>query len=488
MNDEKNSNKKPESQPTGRIFDSREKAVAHLNTILYRVGEQGNYLRTTGGKYRLMNRSHTEDEFANFQYQDEGRLRPAFPAWLRHTHRATVDSVDHLPGHPPLSIVQRGDRTLFNTWPGPAVYESEEIQTWLNDLGWTAEKLCDMPFKTLCKLMPALYEYFDDVFCSREPDADILGYLLDYLAHIVQHPATLPGTAVMLLGAPGSGKSFLGLNVLRPLVNPVDFIQQPSRGVTGQWTGQYANKLIGMVDDPRFPRDSEEAMSNLKSLITESPFTYEDKHMKGWRAENCLRLLINLNDNMSLRLDPNDRRFTVIRTSTLWREDTARFGALTKRLFGKQRTERGNATCAHPADPEDGYFWLFYHWLKNRKITRDLRVKLGTESGSDYTRQGGNDVYTWLLACSEAKEWLNGEEHPEAWFEERPESYGKQELYAWYQKWSSKREDNARPVSQKRFFNEIKTWLDVRDARKKNDVTGEMVRVYLIPPVDQAKL
>ena len=473
---------------TIETFESQEKAIEYLNKRLAWVRELSCFLHFTPPKHRLIKRAQAEDTFAPIRYKTPGGAdRPTFPAWLASPVRREIDRLDFIPDPTlPIGMCEIDGETIYNTYMGPTHhYEAPMVYKRLESLGWTPEKLKEAPLSLICASTNA---YLDEVFGHREPDIDIKGYLLDYLAHIVQHPDRLPGSALIFLGAPGCGKTFFGTAIVKPLVHPASFIQVPSRGLTGQWNEHFGSRLVAVADDPYFGRNSDEAMSAMKSLVTESRILYEGKFKPSFPGNNFCRLIVNLNDNTSLRLDPNDRRFTIIRCSTKWLRKGEMFEHLRKSLHGTD-AERGAPIHFDPHAPyrQTGSFWLFYHWLKHRDITFSLSDKLPTASGTDYIRQGGNSVYDWLLESHEAAEWCTGTDAGFAWNNE-PTKEAKQMVYAWYDRWIHTHEEEKRAVSQKRFFNELRTWLDVRETRVKNEATGEFVRAMVLPARNEVTL
>ena len=459
------------------VFESQEQAVTYLNSRITYIDRPCCYMAVKGSEVRLFSRTQAEDKYANHRYKTEKGTRPAFSAWHSHPTRSFVDDVGFRPDRPPLLAFTEGGQRIFNTWAGPSIYEDPKVYSWLKAYKYTDDKLKNTPLSDLFPKTTLLYDYIREVFCSRE-DTDVEGYLLDYLAHIVQRPAELPGSALMFLGAPGTGKSFFGLSLMRPLVGAESFVQLPSSGLTGKWNAQFANRLVAVVDDPHFPRESDEAMSSLKSLITEESFSYEEKYKPTFRANNYLRVLINLNDNVSMRLDPNDRRFTVVRVSNEWRQDHKRFSELSRFLFG-------DCGRSLPQKPTDSAFWLFYHWLRARTITHEIASPLRTEAGDAYTEQGGNTVYTWLKHCHESHTIDDGTETPHYWFPGEGFREHKQQVYEMYCGWCDKNSEKGK-VSQRRFFNEIRSWADVRETR--GETNGKSVRILVFPPQDKVSL
>ena len=84
-----------------------------------------------------------------------------------------------------------------------------------------------------------------DVLCNR--DAAAREHLLDWIAHMLQHPTVKPGRAIVLVGREGCGKRML-VNLLSRLV-PTLLTSDPRRDVYGRYNSLLEAAQLVVIED-----------------------------------------------------------------------------------------------------------------------------------------------------------------------------------------------------------------------------------------------
>ena len=152
-----------------------------------------------------------------------------------------------------------------------------------------------------------------DILCSGAEDAS--EYLLHYLAHMIQRPHYLPGTAIILQSEEqGTGKStFMGL--LRRLLGArYCSVTSDANTLVGQFNASAMNKIMLHFEEAVAPNDRV-VESKVKALITNETLTYNPKGIAAIEARNYARVFLTSNAQQVAHLARHDRRWFVLNVS-----------------------------------------------------------------------------------------------------------------------------------------------------------------------------
>lgn len=155
-------------------------------------------------------------------------------------------------------------------------------------------------------------------------------WLLNWLAHMVQFPWNKPGTALVLVGVQGSGKTFLGEGIMLPIIGKRHSMQTNSMSeITGNFNVRADNKILIQCNEALHSYQKDMA-SKLKSLITDESMRIEPKGINAFEKPNHVHYMFTSNEETAaIFIDPTpqERRFTVLQVSpsratdvTYWRE------------------------------------------------------------------------------------------------------------------------------------------------------------------------
>lgn len=170
-------------------------------------------------------------------------------------------------------------------------------------------------------------DFVKDIICGGDKEA--YHYLMAYLAHMVQRPRELPGTALVLLGRQGVGKGFFMQQVGALIANHYVQLTQ-AKHLTGNFNGHLAHALLVFADEGSFTR--QYSANILKSRISEPTFLMEQKGIDAVPVANFMRLVIASNEEHVIRAQFDERRYAVMSVSDARQGDTKYFAELARHM------------------------------------------------------------------------------------------------------------------------------------------------------------
>lgn len=150
-------------------------------------------------------------------------------------------------------------------------------------------------------------------------------WLLSWLADMLQRPSEKPGTAVVLVGVHGAGKTFLGERVIGPIIGGGHYVQMNTiESLTSKFNSIADNKLFIQCDEAMHAYQKDVA-AKLKSIITDESVTIEPKGINSYKKPNHMHFLFTSNEEHSalfIDASPYERRYTVLKVSPIRARDT----------------------------------------------------------------------------------------------------------------------------------------------------------------------
>jgi hypothetical protein len=242
-----------------------------------------------GGKLRfplpdktLADYSNAKLYFANVGwFNDKGRWIEAFPVWMRSADRINYQGIDFLPSPPGMPAPKS---TKWNSWEG-----------------WNIDPS-----------LKGTFEHFERLIREGicDGDSDLERFFWSWAGHLVQHPAELPGTALVMHGRHGSGKGTVA-DVIAGLVGSRHTARITSEGsLTGRFSDHLCDKLFIFADEACWA-GSKASEGRLKAMVTEATLSYEAKGLPAYQGRNCARLIIATNNEWAVPTAPGERRFAI---------------------------------------------------------------------------------------------------------------------------------------------------------------------------------
>ena len=262
-----------------------------------------------GGRPDYLPIEHWRTLTANERVPVDGKQVPISRLWIAHPERRTFDQIINDPTEPPYSAVG----TSFNLWPGFAIAPSTEGR-------------CDL-----------LLEHIRRVICRGNEER--YRWVMMWLAAMVQHPERKPGTALVLRGIQGAGKSLLGAIMGRILGEAlVVEVSRPDE-LTGQFNSHLEGRLLIQVEEAFFAGDKS-SLGRLKHKVTSPWELITRKYMEPVKVADISRLIITSNESWVVHADlDHERRMMVLDVAP----DHARDKGYFNRLFRELDEENGYA-------------------------------------------------------------------------------------------------------------------------------------------------
>jgi hypothetical protein len=220
------------------------------------------------------------------------RMKPLADHWLAHPGRRQYDGFVFDPG-------AGSPDNLFNLWQGFAVEPAEGD----------------------CELF---LEHVRENICGG--DETLFCWVLAWMADAVQNPTSLPGTAIVLRGRQGTGKSFFGAEFGR-LFGPHFKHLASSHMLTGNFNAHLKDALVVFADEA-FWAGEKSAEGTLKGMITEQTRFVEYKGKDAFPIDNFVRLIMASNHDWVVAAGTGERRFLVLDVGEARIQDHAYFAAI----------------------------------------------------------------------------------------------------------------------------------------------------------------
>ena len=150
------------------------------------------------------------------------------------------------------------------------------------------------------------------------PDEVERGYVLDYMALLVQRPAEKINFALLVRGRQGTGKSWLGL-LLERIIGSPNVVRPNNSEVTSNWTAWTEGAQLAVIEE-LMALGRLEVSNRLKPIITDTTLRIEDKGCKLYSIPNRLNLLAFTNHDDALPIERHDRRWLVVFSSAVPKE------------------------------------------------------------------------------------------------------------------------------------------------------------------------
>lgn len=274
--------------------------------------------------------------------------------WVTHPKRRTYLGLTFTPS-------TDYDPSLYNTWKGFRVrkFPEDHVPTTEAEEGFAA-----------------YLSHVKENICAN--DQIHYDWVMDWLASIIQNPASKSRVALVLQGKKGVGKNVFS-EVFGHLLGPHFHIANDRRQILGNFNA-HLESILFLVLDEAFWSGDKQGESKLKSLITGNSHMVERKGRDVYAVPNFMRLCIMGNDEWLAPATVDERRFAVFAVGEGRRNDKKYFGKI---LDGMK----------------DGGYELLYDHLLNRRIVSDINTAPETEALARQKLLSLDSVEAWWHDC-----------------------------------------------------------------------------------------
>lgn len=221
--------------------------------------------------------------------------------WLAHKKRRQFAGIEFFPN--PDGVP--GTPGYLNLWRGFSVEPREK------ENGWAI--LRDHMLNNVC-----------------EGDEALFRWVFGWFAHMVQRPRERVGTALVMRGKMGTGKTKVG-EIFGSLFAAHYFAVDDPRYVTGQFNAHMASCLLLQAEEAVWAGDKA-AEGRLKGLVTSKFQMIEAKGIDPIRLDNFVRLLMTSNEDWVVPAGKDERRFCVLDINPRCAQNTEYFREMDEQL------------------------------------------------------------------------------------------------------------------------------------------------------------
>ena len=250
--------------------------------------------------------------------------RPFMNEWMKDQDARQFDRVDSIP---PSRSGNTAPPGVYNLWPG-----------------FDAELLTPVDQEDVQDLVQPILDHLRAVVTGP----DHLGFVVAWLAQLVQDAGTPTGVAIVLHGTEGAGKDIVFDFFIRKVLGARTAFKtaNPAKDIFGDHSVALQNRVFVLVDEAS--GDVMRAMKErFKDLITSKTVHVNPKNEKAYDIRNQANMLLTSNQQNPVQIDPQERRFVVFECNASKKGDTEYFQKLAAHL---ERDDVARAFFQHLRD------------------------------------------------------------------------------------------------------------------------------------------
>ena len=169
-----------------------------------------------------------------------------------------------------------------------------------------------------------IHEHIFEIICNG--DAELYNYVIQWIAYTFQNPDKPAGSALVLRGEKGTGKSTLGHFLCRLWGNHSLYISN-AKHLVHNFNGHLADVCFVFADEAFYSGDKQHE-SVFKSMITEEFITIERKGIDAANQRSYLKLFMATNNEWAVPATRDERRYCVCDISNTKRGNRDYFNRL----------------------------------------------------------------------------------------------------------------------------------------------------------------
>jgi hypothetical protein len=187
-------------------------------------------------------------------------------------------------------------------------------------------------FEVNMRVLELLLNHIAHIWCAD----DIISneYILNWMAHIIQKPATKMGVAVLLKSSSqGAGKNLICEFICKRLIgNQYTTIISKSEQIFNKFNSVLENKLLTIVDEVTDCGEFHRLCDILKGFVTQTEILIERKGLENYKLPDHNNFILLSNNMLPIKIEPSDRRFFALDVSNEKANDRTYFDPLAASL------------------------------------------------------------------------------------------------------------------------------------------------------------
>lgn len=253
------------------------------------------------------------------------------------------------------------------------------------------------------KKIEKLLSHVENILVNK--NTDHYNYVINWLAHIIQKPAKKTGVSIIFYSLKGTGKGIFLNFLTKKLFGPKYSHSLNTLGkLTRKFNGKLSQKQLVHIDEAKSFSESARSESEiLKNIITEPTLDVELKGREVETQPNYINVIMATNNIDSIKLTPDQRRFTVFECSDKKIGDAKYFNKLEKHLtlecashFHRFLLER-DISNFNPGDFPNTKILKRMTVLSLNSMQRFMFDERHNLAGNKYTRKELIDFYEYYL-------------------------------------------------------------------------------------------
>lgn len=237
-----------------------------------------------------------------------GKHRPLADVWLRSPFRRQYEGVTFAPAN-------NAPDCYYNLWSGYAI---QPLDCGLAKAAMKCRRLLRHAKYVLCKGNKVQFRY-----------------LLAWAADMLQDPDEKKGTALVMRGLKGTGKSTF-VDFLDTLLGRHSIKVTHMRHLTGNFNRHLADKLLVVAEETFWAGDKAEEGA-LKEFISGNTITIEAKGVDAVKIPSATRVAMITNNEWAVPASSDERRYFVLDVSDHRRGDFDYFAAIHEQMKGNDK-------------------------------------------------------------------------------------------------------------------------------------------------------
>lgn len=360
--------------------------------------------------------------------------------WLENKYRRNITDVVNAPG-------QDVGKNVLNLWKGwgvePAMVpvKDSEGKIIINNQGLPVMRH-DYSGNG-CKL---ILKHIFEVLARK--DKDLYNWIIAWFADIVQNPTKKKGTALVLYGPQGAGKSFVTEHIFGPILGTAYSAERSTKFLKDDaGNTQAKGKLLIAAEEAIFVGDPS-LPAPLKTFITQEKISVRHLFQDAILIKNHCRVIAYMNpaatQGHAAQIEADDRRNTVAEVSAHRVGDTRYFAELMDEVLagGKE---------------------AFFAYLLNPALLEGVDLRRGMDTADKIEQKvlslpSGEDFIYQSLRASTTQLHLAPEARTPWGMDDEKYVAGCEEFYKGYEKWAKER-GKRHILTATAFTKVLKEWL-----------------------------